>query len=571
MVPRDQTDDIEDGKFNQLSYQFICPYKSPQAWLVYRLSSIIIRSLLEIPAINDFLHEKARGLWDHVMSPASDWSSFDLWVVRQFDQHVRLPAFGGSFDLKVYELRAFEWAVTMFRDSPSMIPHLQNVLATIPPSMAMSAILGRWDRAIWRAVSMHDVEDVLRNPDPSPWEPPCPNSTIRHPVLQQPEGVNLLFHHQYWAKIAADPFLDDDVFDQLIGSIKRAYLQHSTGLRFVIPFSVVDALWAHGYPPICTKSLTLLSLFEESWKPCPGYDEERHDNERCVFMEALADHINREDRVSALLTSKRGQTFIRFIHDDAITRRLFFRFFWGKWSQAVERAQEVGGMPSDYFALPTLPNLDPVRYSLETERDNDGVLDIVTSNEMEDTPGVGPLEGRLIHRLHNFGAWLVARRWLSFFSRATHNDINDNAIQGDRFADSPNEMIEITSGESGEGHEGNAQHLGRDDSTKDLGPRQRMDTGILDDSSRQGDEVGDIGGNGYGLRRQESRVNAMGQPTHDQEDLDENNAQRLGIDTGTLGDPIEQGDEVEVHGDSYRLRSLRRQVSDSLNHREHAE
>ncbi|EEB99828.1 hypothetical protein MPER_00394, partial [Moniliophthora perniciosa FA553] len=31
MVPRDQTGNIKWRDFNQLSYQFICPYKSPQA------------------------------------------------------------------------------------------------------------------------------------------------------------------------------------------------------------------------------------------------------------------------------------------------------------------------------------------------------------------------------------------------------------------------------------------------------------------------------------------------------------------------------------------------------------
>uniref|UniRef100_A0A0W0G974 DUF6535 domain-containing protein n=1 Tax=Moniliophthora roreri TaxID=221103 RepID=A0A0W0G974_MONRR len=518
MVPRDQTDDIEHVRFNQLSYQFICPYKSPQAWLVYWYSSTILRPLLKIPAINDFLHEKARRFWDHVMSSASDWSSFDLWVVRQFDEYVLLP--GDEFNLKVYELRTFEWAVTMFRDSPSMIPHLQNVLETIPLSVAASAVLGRWDCAIWKAASMHDVEDVLRNPDSPLWEFYCPNPTIRHPVLQQREGINLLFHHQYWVKTAAYPFLDHTDLGQLIGSMKHADPQHSTGLRFVILFSVVDALWRQRDPTIRVKSLTLLSLFEESWKPCPGYDEGRHNHERRAFMEALANHINRKDRVSALLTSKRGQGFIRFIHNDAITRRLVPHIaFRDTWPQAIKRAQEVGSLPPGYFAPipdywdapPTLPGLDPIRYSMETELDaqvdNNEVLSIVTSNEHGDAIGVDPSEG-LTHRLH---------------------------VLGSRIANSPDEMIDIASRKSGEGHEDNTQNLGKNDNME---------------GSRQREEVRDIGGDSYRLRRQGPRVNAMGQPTHDQKDLDEDNAQRLGIDTGTLGSP---GDQVGVHGDSYRL------------------
>ncbi|EEB90539.1 hypothetical protein MPER_11237 [Moniliophthora perniciosa FA553] len=126
-VPRNQRSDIEYRGFSRLSYQFICPYKAPQAWLVYQFSSTIIHPLLKIPAINNFLHEKARGFWDHIKSPTSDWSSFDLWVVRQLDQHVELPRFHGTFNLEGDELCAFEWAVAMFRDSPSMIPHLHIV------------------------------------------------------------------------------------------------------------------------------------------------------------------------------------------------------------------------------------------------------------------------------------------------------------------------------------------------------------------------------------------------------------------------------------------------------------
>ncbi|KAI3619538.1 hypothetical protein WG66_016724, partial [Moniliophthora roreri] len=152
-------------------------------------------------------------------------------------------------------------------------------------------------------------------------------------------------------------------------------------------------------------------------------------------------------------------------------------------------------------------------------------------------------------RRDSFEKWGVS----SFLEKVTRNDVDDNTILGGRIADSPDEMIEIASRESGEGHDGNAQHLRKDDNTKESGSRQRTGTGILGDSSGQGCEVG---GDSYGLHRQGSRVDAMGQPTHDQEDMDEDNAQRLRIHTGTLGDLIEQDNEVGVHGDSYRFHRL---------------
>ncbi|KAI3605704.1 hypothetical protein WG66_012034 [Moniliophthora roreri] len=493
MVPKNQTGDIYTGRFDRLSYQFIYPYKSPQAWLVYRFSRALLHPLLKIRVIDNFLRERAQRFRDHIKSPAPDWSFFDLWVVRQFDQKTRYP----FFSLKVYELRAFEWAATRFRDSPSMIPHLKNVLETIPPSVAVSAVLGRWVMTMWWAVSM-EVEYALGDPDPNPWLSP----TIRPHVLQHPEGINLLFYHQSWAIMAVDS--SHDLLDKLSNAMKYTSLQHSTGLRFIIPFPIVDALWTHEDTDIRAKSLKLLSLFEQSWKLCPKYDERRHDYERTTFMRALTGHIKRTDRVSALLTSKRGQAFIRFIHNEAITRQLF-RYsttIYYIWSQAIKRPQEVGGLPSDYFApifedrhapLPTSPTLEPVRYSIETEQDmqvdndNKGALKIIVSNGIGDASGAGPTNGSLVHRLHNFGAWLVSRRWLSFFrrdERVTHNDIGSsgNAVpEHELGVDDARQSTDNQEDRSN--HHADEDNAQRPDSVKDLGSGKRTDIGTLDDPS----------------------------------------------------------------------------------------
>ncbi|ESK89459.1 hypothetical protein Moror_16118 [Moniliophthora roreri MCA 2997] len=480
------------------------------------LSSALLRPLLKFPSIDNFLHEKARRFWDHVKSPASDWSSLDIWVVRQFDRYVSPYP---SFILKVYELRAFEWAVTMFRDSPIMIPHLQNLLWTIPPSMAVSAVLGRWDKTMWKAVLMEEVEYALGDSNPLPW---IPSPTIRHPVLQHPGGINLLFRHQYWAKLAVDPFLRDYI-DQLLDSMKDAHLQHSTGLRFVIPFSVVDALWTHEDTVVRTKSLTLLSVFTQSWEPCPEYDEERHYDERWAFMVALADHINRTDRVSELLVSKRGQAFIRFIHKEVITRQLPIL---DTWLQAIKRAQEIGGLPSNYFApipedgLPMLPELDPVRYSIKTERDsNDEVLDIVTSNRIGDAFGIGPTEGEHARLPHNLGVDDNVNT--SPESHGVHPP--DNIIPDhESVAGGPTvNQADFAAEDDVHGtHKGNAQRLQKGDSVKDSDPGKQIGTATLGDTSEQGDEIGDTGGDNYSfhsLNRQasDSQEHANSGATHD--------------------------------------------------------
>ncbi|ESK84877.1 hypothetical protein Moror_14929, partial [Moniliophthora roreri MCA 2997] len=228
---------------------------------------------------------------------------------------------------------------------------------------------------------------------------------------------------------ADDPY---DLLDEFPNAMRYMDLQHSTGLRFVIPFPMVDALWTHEGAYVRAKSLKLLSLFKQSWKPCPKYDGARHHYERTTFMQHLADHINRDHRVSALLTSKRGQALLRFIHNEAIIRHWVSN--GDGWHQAIKRAQEVGGLPSDYFAPilenpwdppPALPTLEPIRCSIDTED-----LDIVTSSAMEDSSGADPTEGGLVRRLHNFGAWLVSRRRPSFFQRNERVTCNDIGSSG---------------------------------------------------------------------------------------------------------------------------------------------
>ncbi|ESK80906.1 hypothetical protein Moror_1331 [Moniliophthora roreri MCA 2997] len=164
-VPSNQRGKIWNWEFNELSYQFVCPYKSPQAWGVYYLSCKLFRLLSRYGRIGNFLYKRARGLWDHAGDPVTDWSSFDLRVVRQFDTDPDLFRNSSPFNVNAYELRAFEWAVTMFQDSPSMIPHLQSVLGTIPTSVAMSVVLHSCRYTVWENIPRSDVELRLRNPE----------------------------------------------------------------------------------------------------------------------------------------------------------------------------------------------------------------------------------------------------------------------------------------------------------------------------------------------------------------------------------------------------------------------
>uniref|UniRef100_A0A0W0FP02 DUF6535 domain-containing protein n=1 Tax=Moniliophthora roreri TaxID=221103 RepID=A0A0W0FP02_MONRR len=185
VVPHSQISNIRDCAFERLQ---------------------LILRLLPFSLVSKFVEKHARGIWDHLNSPTSDWSSFDLQVVRQFDQDVMLR-WSKVLNLKVYELRALEWAVTMFRDSPSMVPHLSNVLGTLPPSLAMSAVLGSWRVTMWKDVSASDVELRLRDSNTSSSERQeyiwwTPDPTLPSPLLHHSNGIRLIFRHQFWMTMA---------------------------------------------------------------------------------------------------------------------------------------------------------------------------------------------------------------------------------------------------------------------------------------------------------------------------------------------------------------------------------
>ncbi|KAK7036779.1 hypothetical protein VNI00_011445 [Paramarasmius palmivorus] len=404
-IPEDFKYKLEKGDYDCLSYQLVCPYKSAQAWVYYRFVCKVLHPLTWIwTSTSDYEYSNGKpapALGYHIESPASDWSDFDLRVVRQYDGRRDDHR---VFTLRVYELRAFGWAVTMFRDDPMMVPHLQNVLGTLHPSLAMSAVLGRWDTALWSDVSKAVVDLGVSNPEmmwtQAPWTrhfaPPPPLSDTG---VCQPEGIKLLFRHQYLTS-RAERVIDDDDFP---AEVEKMGLWRNTDFHFVIPFSLMANMWTHEDINVRKQSLTYLRLYEEAWTACLSCgDDPRHEGERVAFIYALAGHINRTDHVSILITSKRGQEFIRAINhklsesDCIVLNQSSVR---SQWSKAVQRAQEAGNLPSNYYNSP--PSLS-IRYSVETEREfpievplpSEGMPASV-DHDTRPTPGINPGEQAL--------------------------------------------------------------------------------------------------------------------------------------------------------------------------------
>ncbi|KAF9256187.1 hypothetical protein L218DRAFT_911627, partial [Marasmius fiardii PR-910] len=117
---------LDPAKIPHLSpLDLVCPYKSPQSWLVFRLFSAIYGG-----AVTALTVGQTR------MAEIPDWPSLDLNIIQRFS------SFEGCPDL--YVLKGYRWLIQETRNMPSMRPYLQRVLEELPLHQVMPAVFDCW-------------------------------------------------------------------------------------------------------------------------------------------------------------------------------------------------------------------------------------------------------------------------------------------------------------------------------------------------------------------------------------------------------------------------------------------
>ncbi|EEB91760.1 hypothetical protein MPER_09831 [Moniliophthora perniciosa FA553] len=191
--------DVRQKSGEALSFRFINPYKSPQAWAMYRFFCMMIRQL---PLIGSFLAKRGYN-WRMAVKPAQDWSFSDMRVLTAFDLN---PP---PLNLNVYELRALDWAARMLQHSSSMVPHLKNIFSSLSlhPSVIMAGILNYWTLAMWEEFTLEDVQNELEDTtkfqetkrEGLGWYMTVSRAPgIPDPILHSKAGIQMLLFHQYW-------------------------------------------------------------------------------------------------------------------------------------------------------------------------------------------------------------------------------------------------------------------------------------------------------------------------------------------------------------------------------------
>ncbi|KAL0572619.1 hypothetical protein V5O48_009338 [Marasmius crinis-equi] len=144
--------------------EFICPYKSSQAWVAFLTAQFITHSILWLLGCmnicpSSWYHKVyissyyARAAAKMISNNLPNWPSVDLEIIQRSDVKL-VPPF--------YKLKAFRWLVQELQDTPSMIPHLQNTLGTLPLHLVMSAVLDQWFFHPQRDWTMADMRTALQ-------------------------------------------------------------------------------------------------------------------------------------------------------------------------------------------------------------------------------------------------------------------------------------------------------------------------------------------------------------------------------------------------------------------------
>ncbi|KAJ8084718.1 hypothetical protein PM082_003494 [Marasmius tenuissimus] len=147
-----------------------CPYKSPQAWAVFKSFRWMAS---HIPGIMHALYslcvicyppKHGKGPWH---GPKEfEWResfSYMIWYIDEWPDLLGiLQRSDTGISPSLQELAALRWIVYIYHDSPAMVPYLRTILESIPLNLVMPAIFGQWFYLPDRQWGICDIDAALR-------------------------------------------------------------------------------------------------------------------------------------------------------------------------------------------------------------------------------------------------------------------------------------------------------------------------------------------------------------------------------------------------------------------------
>ncbi|KAK1219619.1 hypothetical protein PQX77_017666 [Marasmius sp. AFHP31] len=329
--------------------EYICPYKSPQAWVAcqsLRLFSRIDihghlcraarflqrRGYITVSTYNRLIGRfMPSSAFRQTIYNLSNWSSVDLELLQRADVKLAPP---------FYELNAFHWLVAELRDSPHMIPHLRKVLSTIPLHLVMPAVLDQWFFLPGRKWTVGDIETALGpNLDWRGIDGHLTSAKFR--FLYRGRETQLFNHFLHWIHVSMN------------GGDKRMDGGQDSLDPFPIPFRCVDA---KPYDELHGGLWDIYTKIAQD-PTVPDYFLETMMEDLALYIIAsspdYALHLPTATTASLFVGSADGCEFLSKIHSTISERKLFAKFSLQDcgldWMEAVDILWRVHNHPETHF------------------------------------------------------------------------------------------------------------------------------------------------------------------------------------------------------------------------------
>ncbi|KAL0070037.1 hypothetical protein AAF712_002934 [Marasmius tenuissimus] len=344
--------------------EHMCPYKSPQAWVVLQgFKSIsrlpgFIRTLYYLHGakfIPSHWSNHGRGskwAFNEIMSSLSDWDSVDLEILRRVKIDGSLP--------QLYDLYALRWLVAGLRDNPIMVPHLLKILEPMDPHVVMAGVLDQWFFLPEREWTSQDVRDAIRLPGHLEARSRLADYRKYFMATQRKTPLfNQLLHCTHLLIKAAE--LDKEDVEKLPELLRdlwdRSIQGEFQGIGFPVPLRLLDN------PAVGELGPGLLGLFnkiadsrttKEHYWVTLAHDLARH------IISSSPDYALKDDATldtsSKLVESKSGVELLRRMHNVLVEENSFedaARKDVRYWVEAMEIVRRVHGLPEGHFkAIP---------------------------------------------------------------------------------------------------------------------------------------------------------------------------------------------------------------------------
>ncbi|KAK1235712.1 hypothetical protein PQX77_001083 [Marasmius sp. AFHP31] len=323
--------------------EYICPYKSPQAWAAFQSFRLFSRILGPLDHAAQFLWRRGYiASFDHlighlvptsafgqIISNLSNWSSVDLELLRRADIELAPP---------FYELNAFRWLVAELRDSPHMIPHLRNILSTIPLHLVMPVVFDQWFFLPGRKWTIGDIETALA-PNRL-WRGIDSHLTLaKERFLSEGRETQLFNSLLHWIHVSVN------------GGDKRMDGGQDSPDIFA-PFRSIDA------NPNARLRARLWDIYMQI-----AQDPAASDYHWVTLMEDLAPyiiasspdyalHLPTATTTSLFVKSADGCEFLSEIHSTILERKIFETGIFDigmDWMEAMDIVQRVHNFPENHF------------------------------------------------------------------------------------------------------------------------------------------------------------------------------------------------------------------------------